>query len=150
MIPFNPQSIDELKERYPKAIVKMYDMEAVELGTALGIGRKAEHYFDWPEGIRMMISREDCVECGECIHVSASLCPNSDLFNRLRSTTTTQDEAVEQFKKVCEERFHTLADNDWPVLMFRVTSDDILHWRFGPPRPKFNIDMTNLEKIGKI
>jgi hypothetical protein len=74
MIPFSPQPIDRLKERFKTALSKSYSVSSVTDGKTERPGTKPEHVFDFENGIRLIISR-DYHNGEEYIHVSGSFDP---------------------------------------------------------------------------
>lgn len=64
--PVTPQPLEVLKARYPDAIKRLYVYGVDEI-----IPGKPEHVFDFEEGIRIMVSREQA-EGYEFIHFSSS------------------------------------------------------------------------------
>lgn len=69
MIPFEPESIEKLKERLPKALEKIWKVTN-PMPDRPGLHR--EHVFDFESGIRLLISRDQLKREKPEIHVSAS------------------------------------------------------------------------------
>jgi hypothetical protein len=68
MLPFISEPIEQLKARFPKALEKVWVI-TIPMPDRPGLHR--ENVFDFPNGIRLLISRDNLIDKTE-IHVSAS------------------------------------------------------------------------------
>jgi|SRR5688572_4008147 len=69
---FNPEPLESLKARFPKAIDTIWG----KIKTEDRPGMYREHVFDFEDGLRMIISREVLIDPEPVIHVSASWANN--------------------------------------------------------------------------
>ena len=69
--PFNPQPLQLLKERYPKAVAVAYNVDKCIAEQIIPPSKRPEHIFDTEEGIRIIISRDN-KNGSEYIHFSGS------------------------------------------------------------------------------
>lgn len=69
VLPFESESIDSLKERYPKCIAKIWTQAEIARGDRPGLHR--EYVFDFESGLRLLISRALFGDLAKA-HVSAS------------------------------------------------------------------------------
>jgi hypothetical protein len=70
MLPFEPETIERLRARYPKAIKSIW--HADEVTTNHHPGGHREHVFDFESGLRLLISRDILADEEPLIHISAS------------------------------------------------------------------------------
>lgn len=68
-----PEPIDVLRERYAAAIREIIDLESVQLGLQERAGKQRRHVFDYEDGTRLIICREDLGLVGIGIHISGSV-----------------------------------------------------------------------------
>jgi|SRR5215467_3399354 len=67
---FKSESLEQLKAKFPKALERVWDVEATD-GDRPGLHR--EHVFDFKDGMRLLISKDQFLEHGDPdVHVSAS------------------------------------------------------------------------------
>jgi hypothetical protein len=71
MIPFKPESIDSLKDRFCDALIDSYDVEEVRKGNIDAPSGQGQHIFDFEDGLRMIVSR-DVSDGQDFIHISGS------------------------------------------------------------------------------
>ena len=83
-VEYNPQPLAQLKERYSKALSKLFVLEeVVEGGDRPGLN--PANIFDFEDGLRLIVSRDHGMVFGEeRVHFSASLRPGSDLEQNAR------------------------------------------------------------------
>jgi hypothetical protein len=73
--PFTPRPIEEHQARLPVALARLFHAEDAERGGDRP-GLHPECYFDFEEGVRLLVSREDWFG-RRVIHASASVRPDS-------------------------------------------------------------------------
>lgn len=56
MLPFEPESTEELKARYDEALQEVFDPREVANDPDLSPGKKREHVFDFEDGVRLIVS----------------------------------------------------------------------------------------------
>lgn len=78
---FQPQSLDDLRARYPAALEFLYLVEkpTSEPGYAIRPGECRANVFDFEDGTRLIVSREQ-FQSRIVLHVSASAQPQSPLY----------------------------------------------------------------------
>ncbi len=79
MLPFEPQSIAELKARLPDAVCEICDAEqSAALPSDQRPGHQRRHVFDFPNGLRLVFTAEfyRSTSCA-MLHVSASAAPGT-------------------------------------------------------------------------
>lgn len=74
---FNPQNLEDLKVRYPKALEELYIQLDVKEGRRVRPGSQKECVFDFHDGIRLIISKEQEPDGRLVIHISGSI-PGDD------------------------------------------------------------------------
>jgi hypothetical protein len=72
MIPYNPQTVEELSKRFLQAIEKLYNQLNIAEGIEPRPGKFPEHVFDFGDGIRLIISREEIATGDQVLHISGS------------------------------------------------------------------------------
>lgn len=84
-LPTKPEPLEQLRARYPLALEPTYLVIDEEQALWHGIGQKPKHVFDFPDGLRFIISRERMVGTQEVvIHVSVSFDAGSKHFAEIR------------------------------------------------------------------
>lgn len=71
MLPFEPEDMALMKKRFIKALEHPIDAVLVYAGQQKAASSRREHVFDFPDGMRMVIS-VDIIEKGKYLHISAS------------------------------------------------------------------------------
>ncbi len=125
MLPFRPQSIEELRTRYPTIMGRVFDCRR---GTpSPRPGELYSHIFDCDDGIRLIISRDRETDSEVFLHVSASFVKGYPLWDTLKGS----GEAGQQiFIKLVEERFRKLSDDEQPLDFQGFSTDkQVPHWR---------------------
>ena len=72
MLPVEPETLAELKVRFPQAVESVIYIEKVRSGEQVSPSTLREHVFDFPDGMRMIVSREDLGDGNVFYHASAS------------------------------------------------------------------------------
>ena len=73
-----PEPREALRARFREALGPVYDEEEQRLGTAARPGELPRHVFDFPEGVRLIVSRLRLAKDGRILtHFSASVRPGS-------------------------------------------------------------------------
>lgn len=97
-LPFQPESIDQLRARFDAALETVFDYRDCDPNEANRVGpsfferpelqgrrpgAQRKHVFDYPDGFRLIISRDDWGS-GATVHVSGSVQPerNADFWRR--------------------------------------------------------------------
>jgi hypothetical protein len=76
MLPFEPEPVIVLKQRYRDAIRDIINPRVVARDPALAPSKKREHVFDFPDGLRLIIST-DQIDGVRTTHYSASMNPTN-------------------------------------------------------------------------
>jgi hypothetical protein len=119
-LPFEAEPLESLRERYPRAIADLVDVESVNLGLQYDPGSERKHVFDTEDGIRLIISREDQGEDGKVIHFSASLGRNFP--------PVLTDEGTGAVLTMLENRFREISGYQGEFGMGVTAPDGIPHW----------------------
>lgn len=69
---FHAEPVERLRARFPAALEKTHDVEAMRLGAAPRPMESRQYVFDFPDGVRLGVSIDDCGRVGRLLHVSAS------------------------------------------------------------------------------
>jgi len=75
MIPFSPEPVDSLKDRFCDSVIDLYNTDDIKAGKIKAPSKKKEHVFDFEDGIRLIVSRE-LYNGKEFIHMSGSFSGN--------------------------------------------------------------------------
>lgn len=79
-LPYEPQSIEQLKSRFSKCLEKVWDKDIDDLDKERP-GLLRDYVFDFENGLRLIISKDNYKELGGLhIHISCSA-NKSDTFN---------------------------------------------------------------------
>ena len=128
MLPFAPEPLDQLRARYPAALVRVVDSSKVATGEEEFPGQIRTHVFDYNEdelGIRFVIYRENDPNLGLVIHFSASWVEESKLVKSARLGGVTiphlEDIAVLIFQSISR-------DYREPALIAISPGAGVPHW----------------------
>lgn len=72
MLPIEPETLAEMKLRFPKAVESVIYIDKVRSGEQVSPSKLREHVFDFSDGMRMIVSREDLGDGNVFYHASAS------------------------------------------------------------------------------
>jgi hypothetical protein len=128
---FHPEPLDALRARYGAAIATVHDAESVAMRLAPEPGTLPAHVLDCEDGMRLIVSREDCAGTGVLLHLSASLVPGSELFLELLSLTrdVPVDRMLAAFRAAVEHRFRAVSGDDGPLEFLGYTPGRFMpHW----------------------
>lgn len=121
MLPFRPQPVNELRGRYQHALQHLFDCRG-ERAKRLR-PRPGELYgniFDFEEGLRLIISREQYDDTGPYLHVRALL---------VEGTLTHPYELDDpRFHIYALNRFHQISRSDEPLGFMGLSSGKIPHF----------------------
>jgi hypothetical protein len=112
--------LESLRERYPQAVDQVVDLESVELGVAVNPAMLRRHIFDFEEGIRMAVTREDQGVRGVFLHCSVSF--------REEFPDDEIDKGGGHLVRVAKERFRAISGDRRDFTLELVTEAGILHW----------------------
>jgi len=92
MVPFKPESLEQLKARFPKALEKVWEVTD-PMPDRPGLHR--EHLFDFESGMRLLISKDKLIREEPEVHVSGSWEWNPPI-------------SIEQMRRVVGEGYRSL------------------------------------------
>lgn len=125
MLPFKPQTLEQLQGRYPAALRKIFDCT-----TGVPRPRPGELYsqvFDCEDGIRLIVSRDKESESDTFLHVSASFVEGTFVWNALKGSG---DAGQKKFIEMVEERFSVISgDNQRLTFHGFSVGKQVPHWR---------------------
>ncbi len=135
-LPAEPQPMILMRRRFPAAVAQYVDIESVKLGTKLHPGELRRHVFDFADGLRLIVSREDWGARGKVIHVSASSEHGSPLFKLLAASVDLAGAAasIGTFIYGVKRKFRGLSGRD-----AALTLDSISH-EMGVPHLYCSVD----------
>ena len=116
MIKFNPQPLEQLKARFHEAISTLYNQIEVKEGNQPLPSKRPENVFDFGDGVRLIISREETPEGNQVIHISGSICKED---GRL-----ILDEILIQH---IVEHFALVSDIKDPLSLINITTAQVVH-----------------------
>lgn len=90
-----PLTTEEHRQRYPKAVEEVHDIESIRLGLAIEPGRLPQNVFDFPDGMRLIVSRERDMLGRISIHFSASFAPESQLWRDIKFRRVSKNAALD-------------------------------------------------------
>lgn len=89
------------------------------------VGPGAEHVFDFPDGLRLIVRRERSALERACLHVEASLCPLSPLWRQAEDGSLS----FARYLALCARRFAKLSGEQRPLPLAGVSSvKRVAHW----------------------
>jgi hypothetical protein len=108
-VPWTPEAVDALRARYPDAVIDVYDHNAIATGRQGLPGNQPKHVFDFPDGLRLIISRDRQADHRSGIVISGSVVPQTPVEERLQSLGP--DMATALCDLICE-RWQSLAGSN--------------------------------------
>ncbi len=153
MIPFQPETIDEVKRRYPSAVRDVYDTKQIHLGHQERPSNQRKHVFDFFDGMRLIISHETGEikpsDCDEFVHVSASFEEKSLIASKLRHLAGIKGKRIVQIKfcDMAKKRFQCISGESCSLVPAGVSKENIPHWYL--PIEKGENEM-KWEKVKKV
>jgi hypothetical protein len=125
LLPPQPQTTEENRNRFPAAVRRVFFVEDIERGGERP-GQLREHVFDWPDGLRLIISREDFGDMQPVLHMSASANKEYPLWRRLAKGKVS----ISDFLDLAALRFFEISKGTH-ALVFEGFSipKGIPHWR---------------------
>ena len=124
-LPFEPQTLGDLKARYPAAIAEPFQIDRATMqvvGERPGEVRRC--VFDGLDGMRLIVSREIFEGQAPYLHLSASIVEGESLWDLLRARTIDFDD----FMVMALARFMALSGDQGPMGLAFVTNKGIPHW----------------------
>jgi hypothetical protein len=109
-----------LQARYAAALVELYDQGAIAQGQQPRPGQQPQHVFDFPDGLRLIVSRERSPDGQTGVHLSGSLIPGTTLYQRLAQT----DEVVNEFCTIICARWQELANSTRTPGLVALSDDE--------------------------
>lgn len=78
MLDWEPQSLEELRARYPAALEYLYVIDPLQNKPNAESGLRTANVFEFKDGMRLVVSREQ-FQNWQYLHVSASANPHSPI-----------------------------------------------------------------------
>lgn len=135
MQPFNPQTLEEMRARYKQALTPLFDYvggqmtkvdeEMVPGDCFLKTGPGPAHVFDYPNGMRIIITR-DREESGIYLHMSVGLFPGTELWDNLVGTGEVGQRLI---RMAADTRYLDLSGDTEPLEFNGFSERGIGHWR---------------------
>ena len=72
MLPYEPETLSDMKLRFHAAVDSVVYIDKVRSGEQVSPSKLRKHVFDFPDGMRMIVSREDLGDGKVFYHASAS------------------------------------------------------------------------------
>lgn len=117
MIPFKPEKVEDLKERYPESIKELYIQLDVARGLRVRPGTQKENVFDFLDGVRLIISKEQEPSLRLVIHISGSVRDNEDNAIKL------EDHHIHHIV----EHFNLISSNIGALELLGISNEKIVH-----------------------
>ena len=123
-LPWNPEKITVLRARYAAAVTDLYDHGAIAAGVQPRPGTRRRHVFDWPDGLRLIVSRDRLMDGRIGICVSGSVQGNTRLSRWLQ----TPDPATALASLVCQRWQHLARSDRIPQLVGWSSGKGVPHF----------------------
>lgn len=128
MIPFDPEPLQALRRRLPKALDRVFDPEEVRARPETRPGLKRRHVFDFADGVRLIVSAEK----GVGLHVTASFVEGTAVDRRLRKAARVAgaEGGCDRLRREGEDAFRRLAGPETALeFLGFLQGKGIPHWR---------------------
>lgn len=131
-VPITTESLEDLQARYPRALEHVYNQKAIVEQGGIRPGEVAANVFDFPDGLRLIVSRELCALTGEIgLHFSASFGLGSRLADEILLLATGRglNWAFRQWVSSVPERFRELSGDTREACFLGISAGNVPHWR---------------------
>ena len=103
MLPYRPESLEAMQQRFPQALAEVTDVEYCRFGGETP-GQKRKHIFDFEDGLRLIVSKDRLEDGRIVVHFSASAYRDSALYRRLKKPSQKK-----YFSRLAQSRFALLS-----------------------------------------
>lgn len=125
MLPFEPESIESLRARYPDALRSVFNAEAVAFGGAPRPGQIRAHVFDSPDGVRLIVDREKSPGHPVYLHLTGSAQEGTPLRDDLRDGRASLADVLARIL----DRYRDISGDDRPLTFLGLSEDKgCPHW----------------------
>lgn len=124
-LPFQPETTAQAAARIGAALEPLIDGESVQIGAQSRPGLFRRHVFDFEDGLRLIISRDD-LGSGPQLHVTASIQPQTRLWKRCYAELMTGEHA----NRIAAARFEVISGMTMPPFK-QLSAGGIPHF-WGP------------------
>ena len=107
-----------MQARYPGAIAEVSDHARIAAGAQERPGNQRRHVFDFPDGLRAIVSRDRLTDGREGTFISGSFIPNSRIYERLAVAPDPPNELC----RVIQARWQQLAGSNRTPELFGWSS----------------------------
>lgn len=125
-LPFEPETMETARARFAQAVATVHDQEEISSHPDKAISKRRENTFDFPSGVRMMVSREKALDGDVVLHVSASLVEGSKLFGELQALPVSH--RLHTFTTGCYKLYKELSGDKDTLYQLGITSGGVVHW----------------------
>jgi hypothetical protein len=128
VLPFKPETIEDLRARYQSALTTIFDIAEIEAG-GVRPGQLRRHVFDCEDGIRLLISRDrdsrNAATSKPALHVSASVEKGYEVY-----TMAERGElSPEGFLRMAKERFASISGDPRRLRLLGFSHEaGVPHW----------------------
>lgn len=134
MLAFEPKTTAEHRAAWPGPLRRLFHAEDVARGGERP-GQCRENVLDFPDGLRLIVSREVPDSGPPVLHVSASVFPGQPLYLRVRWGMPP-----EAFLRLALARFRWVA-GDVPLRLIGLSTGKLVpHWHGEVPGETVDID----------
>ena len=145
MLPFEPESIESLKARYPEAMKDTYDPNDIKDDPTQSPGKQRKHVFDFEDGLRLIASRDQMKESelDPITHYSVSVVESICNVNQFKDLAAFVGWAIKHINQIRPKEMTgqliTQGTETGIVHMFYDESETIdLKGMVSPPDPRWN------------
>lgn len=138
---YKPQSMRSLRLRLRDALERIWDCTEPGLAeqerTGIRPGNDPRNIFDFQNGIRMIISREQ-VDQGIWIHISCSVQPGTELGAKLAMMVGQHslDVINREFERSCRKYYKRLTGDGSGMQKVHTSEKSVPHWVIWQKREK--------------
>lgn len=132
ILPYRPEPPGRLRRRYPTALVRTFDLAAMERGADPFPADLRSQVFDFRDGCRLIVSREQ--EDGRVfLHLWASAAPGTEIWRMIASGEMVRH----AFVALVERHFLEISGEAEPPPFHRFSpARGMPHWYRGEKRPE--------------
>jgi hypothetical protein len=129
-VPADPQPLEALRARYPRALEFVYDQAAIARSEGIRPGEVTAQVFDFQDGLRLIVSRECRPDGKVVLHFSASFPKESRIADEFRLLLGfhPKEYVYRKWLRDVPRRFRELSGDDRTPRYLGVAGSLVPHW----------------------
>lgn len=120
----DPQPVSTLRERFQDALAEVFDIESIRLGVGVRPSDCRKCVFDFPDGLRLIVSKERMPDGALFRHFSASAHPGTTFYRWL-----AKQRKLNRALKIIKHRYRELSGDEREAEFVGLSENKgVPHW----------------------